>query len=95
MVKQSSSISKLISLPVLTSFVSMAFTFLIATGCGGPGKIREGTNNSCVPSALKYVPRDNGVLFQWRPNCGASGAARGYNFYIVPDSELTQPQSVD
>ncbi len=68
--------------------VSLIFAALM-TGCGAPKKSGEGNYKSCVPGKLQYLPRDNGVFLQWRPNCGSNGSQRGYNFYIVADSELT------
>jgi len=71
-------------------FLIMLSSVTLLAGCGGPKKGGEGNYKSCVPSNLQYLPRDNGVFLQWRPNCGSSGSQRGYNFYIVADSELTR-----
>ncbi len=81
----------------MTSFLSLMLiiaAMTVLTGCGGARSAKssgEGAyiSNTRVPGDLQYIPRDNGVFFQWRPNCGTTGASRGYNFYIVPDSAVT------
>ncbi len=98
-IKKQSSFTKISQLFRIFSagmFLSFALSFvtLSLTGCGGPKKSGEGdynsgSNGSCIPSDLKYLAQNNGVFLQWRPNCGEKGASRGYQFYIVPDSELT------
>ncbi len=92
----STKLSKL--LRFLSSGMFLTFALLLVSlslaGCGGPKKSGEGdyqsaSDGSCIPSGLKYLAQDNGVFLQWKPNCGENGASRGYQFYIVPDSELT------
>jgi hypothetical protein len=84
-----SRLARFFSAGMFLTFALALVTLTLTSGCGGPKKGGGEGNNSCVPGSLKYLARDNGVFLQWRPNCGSSGASRGYQFYIVPDSELT------
>lgn len=61
----------------------LALFFLMTLSCGGPKPGGEGSRRSCVPSDLAYVPMENGVYLEWQPNCGASRAINGYNFYVA------------